>query len=330
MRRIGGVLARLALLGAFVPAALGAQEPRIRAEVDTTAVTVGGRVELTITVEHAPSSAVLWPDSLDLRPFEVLDAVALPSAQSEGRTFSAVRLSLAAFELGELEIPSIEIRVVGPDSVVTALSTDPFGIGVVSVGLDEGGNIREIRGPLAIPRNLVLLLPWLLLGTGLLALAYWMYRRRAGEEPTTDRGRVVLPGLPHEDAYDALDRLERAGLLERGEIKVYHIRVSEIIRTYVEGRFEVYALEMSTAEVLEGLGLRDLDAEVLGAFEAFLDRCDLVKFAKLEPNVEACLEVLAVARRLVDETKPRPVLFEIDPAAGAESPIGMGAGTGAG
>ena len=329
MRRIGEVLARLALLGAFVPAAAGAQAPRIRAEVDTTAVTLGGRVELTITVEHAPSSAVVWPDSLDLRPFEVLDAVALPSAQSEGRTFSAVRLSLAAFELGELEIPSIEVRVVGPDSVVTALSTDPFGIGVVSVGLDEGGNIREIRGPLAIPRNLVLLLPWLLLGTGLLALAYWMYRRRAGEEPT-NRGRVVLPGLPHEDAYDALDRLERARLLERGEIKVYHIRVSEIIRTYVEGRFEVYALEMSTAEVLEGLGLRDLDAEVLGAFEAFLDRCDLVKFAKLKPNVEACLEVLAVARRLVDETKPRPVLFEIDLAAGVESPIGMGAGTGAG
>jgi len=291
-----------------------AQEPSLRASVDTTAVTVGGRVGLTLLVEHDPAETVIWPDSLDVRPFEVLEAVMIPPTRRDGRMLSGVRLSLAAFELGELEIPSIEVRVVSPDSVLTALSTDPFGIGVETVGLDEGDEIREIHGPLSIALGVVSLLPWLLLGAGLMALVYWMYRR-AQDGPSTERGRVVLPGLPHEGAYSALDELEGAGLLERGEIKEFHIRVSEIIRTYVEGQFEVYALEMTTPEVMAGLGDCEFSDDVRGEFRSFFDRCDLVKFAKLCPDVEECFEVLATARRIVDETKPKPVLIEIDPSS---------------
>ena len=97
-------------------------------------------------------------------------------------------------------------------------------------------------------------------------------------------------------------------------IKEFHIRVSEIIRTYVEGRFDVYALEMTTPEVMAGLGACRLDGAVLAEFASFLDRCDLVKFAKVRPGVDACLGVLATARRIVDETKPRPVLIEVEAA----------------
>ncbi|MFV2007441.1 MAG: hypothetical protein ACC667_08335 [Longimicrobiales bacterium] len=304
-----------------------AQEPRIRASVDTTVVTVGGRLELLLTVEHDPGATVLWPDSLDVSPFEVLEAVTLRPTQRDGRTFSAARLSLAAFELGELEIPSIEVQVVGADSMVTALATDPFGIGVETVGLDQGDDIRGIRGPLAIPRGLMALLPWLLLAAGLVALAYWVYRR-GQDDASAELGRVVLPGLPHEDAYEALDELEGAGLLQRGEVKEFHIRVSEIIRTYVEGRFDIYALEMTTPEVMAGLRSCEVDGEVHGEFAAFLDRCDLVKFAKVRPGVDACFDMLGSARRIVDQTKPTPVLIEVDPASGVSEPVEAVAGAG--
>jgi hypothetical protein len=320
-----GAIVWLAFTLMVVAGEASAQEPRIRASVDTTVVTVGGRLELLLTVEHDPGATVVWPDSLDVSPFEVLEAVTLQPTRRDGRTLSSARLSLAAFELGELEIPSIEVQVVGADSTVTTLATDPFGIGVKTVGLDEGDDIRGIRGPLAIPRGLMALLPWLLLGAGLVALAYWMYRR-GQDAPASELGRVVLPGLPHEDAYEALDELEGAGLLQRGAVKEFHIRVSEIIRTYVEGRFDVYALEMTTPEVMAGLRRRDVDGEVLGEFVDFLDRCDLVKFAKVRPGVDACFEMLASARRIVDQTKPTPVLIEVDPASGVSEPVEAGAG----
>ena len=140
MRRALGAVVWFAFAAVMAAPQAGAQEPRIRASVDTTEVTVGGRLEMTLTVEHDPAARVVWPDSLDVRPFEVLDAVVLSPMRRDGRTVSSVRLSLTAFELGELEIPSIEVHVLGADSTVTALSTDPFGIGVETVGLDEGSD----------------------------------------------------------------------------------------------------------------------------------------------------------------------------------------------
>ncbi|HSM61708.1 MAG TPA: hypothetical protein VK849_12960, partial [Longimicrobiales bacterium] len=43
----------------------------------------------------------------------------------------------------------------------------------------------------------------------------------------------------------------------------------------------------------------------LDHLRAFLERCDLVKFAKLRPPEDASRQILAVARAIVEETRPR-------------------------
>jgi hypothetical protein len=182
------------------------------------------------------------------------------------------------------------------------VSTDAFGVTVQSVGLDEGGDIRAIRGPLGIPIGVFYVLPWLLLIVALGALAYWFWRRSRRDD-SPDRRSVIIPRLAHEEAYEALDRLEASTLLQQGEIKRYHIEVSEIIRTYIEGRFDVYALEMTTGEVMDGLRTSGIDADAHQAFEAFLNRCDMVKFAKFRPTQDASRQTVTAARELLDRTR---------------------------
>ncbi len=70
-------------------------------------------------------------------------------------------------------------------------------------------------------------------------------------------------------------------MLEQGEIKAYHVEVSEIIRRYIEGRYRVDALEMATYEVLQGLEDGGVTLCTRDQFDRFLRDCDLVKFAKL-------------------------------------------------
>jgi hypothetical protein len=293
-----------AALAVLAPRAAMAQAPRVRTALDTTLVSVGDRLQLTVTVEHTPGGSVVWPDSLSLEPFEILGAELLAPTEIEGRAVTGVRLTLTIFELGDLEIPSFDFNVQGPDGSATLVSSDPYGVTVQSVGLDEGGDIRAIRGPLGIPIGVIYVLPWLLLLVALGLLAFWLWRRRRGGDDSATRRSVIIPRLPHEEAYEALDRLEASDLLQRAEIKEYHIRVSEIIRTYVEGRFDVFALEMTTGEVMEGLRETGLDDDVLAAFDGFLSRCDLVKFAKLRPAPDASRRVLDTARELVDRTRP--------------------------
>ena len=316
------VLACLVAVAGTTTAAL-AQElpapPSLRVAVDTTTTTVGGRLHLTVTVEHAAAATVQWPDSLNFAPFEVLDAVVTPPAVADGRATTTAVLTLAAFELGELEIPSLVVGVASAGGV-SELVTDPFGIAVVSVGLDEGTDIRDIRGPLSIPRSRLVIALWLLA----LALAagggYWLARR--ARQRRTDEGPASEgpPRPAHELAYEALDWLETSALLGQGRIKEYYIEVSDIMRRYLEGRYVIRALEMTSREVLDQLEGAEVGPDIHWRFTSFFEQCDLVKFAKYRPGAAACDEIVPAARSLVDATLPPPEPEpEAAPLASAEA-----------
>ncbi len=296
-------LAALAALGSGGPAA---GQARILTEVDTTLVTVGDRITLSVTVEHAGGTTVAWPDSLALAPFEVLDARASGPDAVGDRSVSALTLSLAAFELGELEIPSFEVQVLGPGADVQRLGTDRFSVEVVSVGRDETGDIRDIRGPLALPVGAVRVALYALALLAAALLGYLLHRRRRRPARSREEPARGVPARPaHELALEALARLEGSALLGRGMVKEFHIELADIVRTYVERRFAIDALEMTTAELLPALGRRGADHVAVDDLRRLLEQCDLVKFAKVRPGPEESLAALELGRVLVERTTPR-------------------------
>ena len=330
-RRARGWLLALVSVVAFQGAAPAPQDPRLVMWVDTTLINVGDPVTVRLQVDHPAGWAVQWPDSLDLSPFEVLRyEVAEPGPAPSGEGMrSAAALAVTSFELGELEIPPIEVAVAAPDGTVRTLLTDPFRIGVESVGLDESGDIRDIKGPLSLSRNWWELVPWLLLLAALAAGAYYLHRRlrsrpaAASPKPAPPRPYPIV-------ALEALDELEASSLLERGRVKAYHIRISEIIRAYVEGQLEVPALEMTTREVVHGLRRASLSRAITESSQSFLDRCDLVKFAKLRPGADRSRELMGMARSLVAMTSGGQTGADgqaAEPATGAQSPGAEESGT---
>ncbi len=278
--------------------------PLIATELDATTVTVGDRVRLTVTVEHASGATVTWPDSIDFGKFELIDAQYLEPRRDGGVVRTVAQFALTAFELGEIELPSFTVVVTSPDSTsAVSLVTDSWTVTVASVGPDEAGDIRDIKGPLAIPRNWLLLVPWILVSAALAGGAYWLYRRiKRRPQPAVDA--TPTPARPpHEVAFEMLDRLAASGLLEQGEIKAYYIAVSEIVRRYIEGRYGVDALEMATYEVLQHLEAMGVPPGIRSQFDLFLGDCDLVKFAKYRPEIGACREIVPRARNIVTATR---------------------------
>ncbi len=61
----------------------------------------------------------------------------------------------------------------------------------------------------------------------------------------------VNPDPAHVIALRDLERLMSEKLWEKGEIKAYYTRLTEILRQYLENRFSVYSLEMTTDETLD-------------------------------------------------------------------------------
>jgi hypothetical protein len=154
-------------------------------------------------------------------------------------------------------------------------------------------DIRDIRGPKYIPS------PWLwpawfggALALGALGYAAW---RRS-------RHTLAKARLPYEIA---LDQLEEARVLMQPEnAREFSIAVSEIVRNYIEDRFQVLAARRTTEEFLYDL-LESSDA-LLASHRAlladFLIHCDLAKFARWILSVEEMEDMLQSARTFVIET----------------------------
>lgn len=69
----------------------------------------------------------------------------------------------------------VEVR--SEDGSVEALRTDPYAIQVVSVGVEDASDIRDIRGPLGIPISSWVILLWVLVPLMVAALLYAVVRR---------------------------------------------------------------------------------------------------------------------------------------------------------
>lgn len=167
--------------------------------------------------------------------------------------------------------------------------------------------LRAVKPPLEIPGGwawLAWALAALLLAALIAGLVLWL--RRARQTPPTP------PRPPH---VRARLRLE-AALALLAEPKPFVIEVSDTLRGYLEERFNFRAPERTTEEFLRELQATPLlDDAQKRSLADFLQRCDLVKFARYEPTERELRDLHAAAARLVHETEPRPEF----PAPNAEN-----------
>ncbi len=310
MTKLGiGTILMVTLL---TPSLAWAQEAplTVTSAVDKSRITIGDLIEYTVTVAHQKGVKVEMPGlGANLGGFEIRDYRVDEPKQEGDRTVSVYRYTISTFLTGDFEIPPLAIRYTVPGSAKPgSLATEKIKIRVESVKPSEAGDIRDIKPPVEIPLDWRRIALWVGAGAGLLALGtagyLWYRRRRQGKGLLPVRQEPVRPA--HEIAFEALARLEASDLLSRGEVKAYYIEVSEIIRRYVERRYGFVALEMTTEELLDALQRAGVDGEIHDRFRAFLERCDLVKFAKYEPPAESHPEILALAREIVERTMVVP------------------------
>ena len=139
------------------------------------------------------------------------------------------------------------------------------------------------------------------------ALAWWWWRRRAAVVS-------IIPVVPPH--VRAKQRLAEA-LQLISDANAFCTEVSLAARCYLEERFDLRAPERTTEEFLVELqASRHLTRDQKESLGQFLESCDLVKFARFEPNEAVLRQLHDSALRLVDETQ----FDEIAAAAAAANP----------
>jgi len=292
----------------------------VEVAADRTTLTVGDPVRLTFTMRHTPGITIVTFDAdRALAGLTLLDQVeATPRTLEDGRVEEARIVTLAAYETGTKELAPVRIVYSDASGHEGSVTTAPIKVEVASVLTAGQTDPADIKKPITLPERAVW--PWLVLAALIVAAAiaalWWRRRRRRGAG--VDTAAPPEPPRPaHEIAYAELERLLAAGLLERGEIKRFHIELAEIARRYLGARYGIDTFERTTYEILEALRVTRLPLAVTTMTADLLGTCDLVKFAKYLPDQDETRRTVERAYRLVDETKVVAAPAAPPPAAAA-------------
>lgn len=160
--------------------------------------------------------------------------------------------------------------------------------------------LRNVKAPVDYPKDNWPMIMLLAVGAALVAII--SYRLIKNNRQKNDAEEFTS----WEKARYQLDQLEKSSLINQGQFEKYYVKLSEIVRDYLEERFDLRAPEMTTEEFLAHLKSTDvLNDQQKETLKKFLELSDLVKFAQFTPETEEQNKNLQIALKLIDQTIPK-------------------------
>ncbi len=290
-----------------------AGQPNVNASLENDEILIGDQVMLTITVNYSPPVEIeeVGFDEVQAVPgLEVLRAERFEKEGEAGQRLLEIQLQLTSFDSGYYRIPPIPISYKAGESI-GSINTDELALQVntIPLGEDDTG-LQPIKGIMEERINFRDILPYLLLAALLIALILFIfYRTRPKPKPEPPKPAPEVPA--HTLAMEQLKRLEEKKLWQKGLAKAYHSELTHILRSYLEKRYRISAMDKTTGEILEQLNLVELEQAERAPLRELLEKADLVKFAKAQPPATFHQEALEQVRAFVEHTKEEEIAVEL-------------------
>ena len=199
--------------------------------------------------------------------------------------------------------------------------TPSIKIQIESVLNEKDLNLKDLKKQAEIAEPIRWLL-WLALGgvaVLVVGMAWWWrkHRRRAVFQPS------IQPEVdPLDQAEADLQTLLHQSLLDKGMVKQFYVRLSEIMKRALEASYEIQTIEKTTSEIMAALAhppesgrARPVPA-CMELVETLLLSCDMVKFARYIPSQSENDEATAMAHQILNDCKDRR-----QPAGTGEVPV---------
>jgi len=288
---------------------ISAQNVEAYAKLDSTSIMIGDQIGLELGITVPESFAVSLPFFQDTitTNIEIIRKEPLDTTIIDEGILIKQLYTITSFDSGYFKLPDFEFLFHHEDdTVLYRTSASTLYLMVNTPVVDTSQPFKVIKGPVSEPYTFAEIFPWVLLGLiiiGLVVFLIWYIRKRKNNQAVFVRKpKPMLP--PHLLAIQKLEELILAKVWQQGKLKVYYTELTDIVREYFDGRFDIDAMEMTSDEIIEALNGKQINNEAIGKIKSVLDLADLVKFAKAQPtplendlSLNHCLDV-------VNETTP--------------------------
>ncbi|RYD59504.1 MAG: hypothetical protein EOP56_01170 [Sphingobacteriales bacterium] len=302
--RIACLLTLLIIGGKAAFAQTGAT---VNARIDATKITVGDPARIFIDVQHdAATSELQWaviPDSFN--NLEVLEKGGIDTVGKGGMITYRQRIQVTGFDSGMHMIPSFAFTVIPKSGNPYVIKTDSIELLVQTVPVDTTKGFRDIKGIREVQTSWLDYIWYIVAGLVFLAIAgyvIWYFRthRKTVAPAVFNKVQESLQAK----ALRLLGELDREQLWQNGKIKEYYTRLTDILRQYIEERFKMPAMELTTDELLStARGNYELHHHI-SLLGQILTTADMAKFARAQPTMQEHVMAMENARQFIKDTEP--------------------------
>lgn len=307
----------MAMMLLALPAMAG--NTTISAKLDSTHVLMGKTIGLHISVvqdrEVNGLMLNLVADTLNAK-VEIADKGKADTTALDNNRLQINRdITLQAFDPGTYQLPAI-LYVVGGD---TLRSKETLTLTVDSIKVDPQGKIKDFKPVAEAPFKLLDWVPdfisdyWWAWLAGLLLLAFGLYAYFKWYKKGINPLKPVKKRLPpYEEAMQALSNLKSRNLWQNGQEKEYYTTLTDILRVYIDRRFGINAVEMTSTQIMDKIRQNE-DAHIAKEqLNNVLEIADFVKFANMHTLADDNEIAFQRAVNFVEQTKPLPQPNEED------------------
>lgn len=285
------------------------QNVLVVATIDTANIRIGEQFHLNLSATAPADVKMFFPQLPDsINKLEIVSRSKIDTLKSaDGKTITwQQQLTMTSFDSGFYVLEPISFYFQTPQNPgKDSAFTDALLITVQTLPVDTTRAIKDIKATFDVPITFKEILPYLLGALAAIALTVFIIREIKKRNRKTVPVSIKIPTRPaHEIALEALKKAEEEKLWQQGLLKKYHSVVSEIIRTYIEHRFSINAMEYTTDETLDHFRGNLIRDEAKEKLKYLLQVADMVKFAKSQPVPSENEQAMSCAYDFVALTKP--------------------------
>ena len=282
----------------------------VSAAIDSTTLFIGDQTDLHLRATCEVGEQVQLPviDEQLIPGIEVVDRTIIDTTTlNDGRVQYNQYLTLTSFEDSLFYIEPLPF-VSGDDTVwsesLMLNVVQPFELDSADMA------ITDIKGIYRAPIWWWGFLRWVLLalavagiGVGGYYLITYLQSRMGKREEDAVAAEPLRPA--EEVALEKLDIIREQKIWQTGQVKEYHTQLTDVVREYIDRRFEVSSAEQTSDETLRAMRpLLNDKKDLYEQLRKMLTLADLVKFAKWTTTPDENEMSLRSAYAFVKETTP--------------------------
>ena len=271
----------------------------------SNSIQIGEQIKVDLKVESSKNAEIIWPE-LNGNLHEkimVVNSADLDTILTNNSKTITKQITVTFFDTGVWAVKPIAF-IVDKDT----FRSEPFLIEVQTVEVDTSQAIKDIQPIQEVPYTFEEIIKFVGIGVGalwvLISLVSLILYLTGKDKKRAERKPQKPLDPPHVEAIRDLTELKEQKLWQNDKHREFHIRLSEIIRTYLERRFGLHALEYTTSEIEAQMYLTNAGKDYNESLIKALRISDMAKFAKARPLPNENEFAFEAVVSFVEVTKP--------------------------